>query len=498
MDYQSWVNRAREFLGTLGNLPGEVGVSCSIEPSARQKTQPDKFTWLSAGHCELPEPIRLFLLDGSLRCNFGFNWTPPPHQQAMLQGLLVGCRSLSCGGDLCESARYFNYANRGFFLNDFPALMEQAQATLQNLFPGFPHQDPASIVASMLTTAGIEEGAHERQQGRLVLSNLESGGRLLLLLDEVEGAGNVVIAFPGEPDCVLSDTFDQFLQDWETACYPALELTSLRPWRDPHTGRLAPDPQKSNELRRMLRAAAARTPHEVVPAGHADRKWLARAEQFVRPASRLPDEWGFSVTIEPPLSEHDADELAKTLPLGLPAPLREFYTQVTSGCECTYHWTPTEANLRLLKDVFPHQYSVYGGVRIISASRLLDAHGMHSWWQDVAGREDLRSQWEIWRQCVPFISVGNGDFVALHVTNDPLQLPVVYLCHDDPDLCVLPLSDSFNQFLSDWESLFYIGPEIWLLNPFMARKGNGPLNLKLKSVARLRKLFAELNWPVIN
>jgi hypothetical protein len=198
------------------------------------------------------------------------------------------------------------------------------------------------------------------------------------------------------------------------------------------------------------------------------RSWMHRAESFVRQLNYLPGEWGISVSIEPPITSDEADRLAATLPLGLPAPLRMLYLEGAAKFKCRYHWTPREDMLRRTGRIFPHQRSFYGGPSFIPWSELPDVHGIHSWWDgwDDPSTEDQRKAREIWRQTVPFIAVGNGDAVGLHVTGESDIYPVVYLCHDDEECPVTPLSPSFDQFLTEWEKICYVGPEIWLLDSF--------------------------------
>ena len=46
-----------------------------------------------------------------------------------------------------------------------------------------------------------------------------------------------------------------------------------------------------------------------------------------------------------------------------------------------------------------------------------------------------------------------------------------------------------------WQQLYYVGPEIWMLSPFMECQDDhcGPINLALPNVTAWRKLVAHLN-----
>lgn len=219
--------------------------------------------------------------------------------------------------------------------------------------------------------------------------------------------------------------------------------------------------------------------------------WIRRAESFVRRLNYLPGQWGISVAIEDPITTSQADELDKELPFGLPAPLRELYTEGAGRCKCNYRWKPNEEHLHLVRDVFEHELSFNGGPEFLPWTELLEAHGMHDWW---GGYDDSPPGIEaaalnVWRHSVPFISVGNGDHVALHVTDDARSMPVVYLCHDDSDNPVTRISSSFDQFLSDWEKLCYVGPEIWLLSTFLSDGAQGELNVEQEKSRKWREVM---------
>lgn len=219
--------------------------------------------------------------------------------------------------------------------------------------------------------------------------------------------------------------------------------------------------------------------------------WIRRAEAFVRQLNYLPGRWGISLSIGPPISEAEADQLHQTLPFGLPAALRRFYTQGTGKCSFRYTWEPDKKVLLQLQEVFPHQMSYYGGAEFIPCSELLDAHGIHTWWDGSPDdfKEAKAAALRMWRNTIPFIYIANGDCVALHINENAEQLPVVYLCHDDEEKPVRLLSPSLDKFLADWELLCYLGPEIWLLYVFLDDSGEGPLNVEQGKVRRWRDII---------
>jgi hypothetical protein len=229
-------------------------------------------------------------------------------------------------------------------------------------------------------------------------------------------------------------------------------------------------------------------------------RWLSRAEAFVRGLDYLPGKWGVSIAVEPPLTASAADELGRTLPLGLPSPLYNLYTTGSASYRCTYHWSPDKAYLPLVEQVFPHQYSLYGGARFISAAELPDRQAsVRSWateW-DAPADAPPRPGWELWHQAIPFLAVGNGDYLALQVSNGTDKQPVLYLSHDagggDDERTAFEISPSLEQFLADWETLCYVGPEIWLLGEFLANEGKGLLQVNQPKTNLWREVMLRSN-----
>ena len=61
--------------------------------------------------------------------------------------------------------------------------------------------------------------------------------------------------------------------------------------------------------------------------------WIERAKKFVGELN-FPNHSGIEIDIHPSLSSDDAVALDKSLPLGLPTPLRDFYTTGSASLSC--------------------------------------------------------------------------------------------------------------------------------------------------------------------
>jgi hypothetical protein len=229
--------------------------------------------------------------------------------------------------------------------------------------------------------------------------------------------------------------------------------------------------------------------------------WLARAEQFVRAAAHLPGEWSVDISVKPPLDAAACDQLAESLPLGLPTALRDLYATASAEARICYWWSPPKRELAAIGKIFPHQRSFYGGPKFCAAVDLKDLH------EDIAGFAEIFEEQgghataaiDVVRSAVPFIAVGNGDYVALHVTEGSPDFGVFYVSHDtDPRECspLISISGSIEQFLNDWERVGYIGPEAWLLQSFMTDPPSDKLDVDGPMARRWRMLLRGYGLPI--
>ncbi len=77
-----------------------------------------------------------------------------------------------------------------------------------------------------------------------------------------------------------------------------------------------------------------------------------------------------------------------------------------------------------------------------------------------------------------------GSYLGVRATGkaDP---PVIYLAHDDESR---EIASSFTAFLTAWERLGYLGPEIWMLEPFL-HPATGHLDADSESAQTFRRAF---------
>ena len=212
--------------------------------------------------------------------------------------------------------------------------------------------------------------------------------------------------------------------------------------------------------------------------------WVHRAQSFIaNTGNHLEGEWETDSKVAPPMREQEIVNLEQALSYALPPGLRAFFKYGSRCCNCRYVWTPAGAFVEPMHSLFPNQGGyIYGGARFCDA---LDIREMLEECRVLAeGFQEAPEQAAFWLNALPFAWIRNGDMLALDM-RQPLDPPVSYLAHDDDSQVVAP---SFDAFLQAWESLCYIGPEIWLLDEFLDAE-TGLMDSKADNAQKLRDLF---------
>jgi hypothetical protein len=102
-------------------------------------------------------------------------------------------------------------------------------------------------------------------------------------------------------------------------------------------------------------------------------------------------------------------------------------------------------------------------------------------WVSGIGMEEER---DFWLGSLPLMRLDNDDYLALALGEGSLS-EVRYLSHEAPGDV---LADSLSQFLEAWEQLGYLGPEIWMLEPFQ-KPETGRLDAGCRRAIALKNLF---------
>src|ERR1051326_897819 len=98
-------------------------------------------------------------------------------------------------------------------------------------------------------------------------------------------------------------------------------------------------------------------------------EWVETAKQFVKGLKRLPGEVEAQVKVIPPLSKTAVDKLEAKLPRPVPAPVRAFLENGSGGVHFSYRWSPSGAQLEVVRAVLDGQRSVWGRGELCKASQ---------------------------------------------------------------------------------------------------------------------------------
>lgn len=216
--------------------------------------------------------------------------------------------------------------------------------------------------------------------------------------------------------------------------------------------------------------------------------WISTAKTFVSSLADLPGEVSVDASVTPPMTRHEADTLARSCPMGLPPVLIDFLTLGSGRCDCRYWWEPPSRPWPQLKEIFTYENFIYGGPAFCHPEMLAGLQETRlDWAENFEGDDDesVRDR-ELWTRSTPFAHIANGDLLALDTQASDLDPPVVYLSHEGGSSVISP---SFTGFLRHWETMSYIGPEIWLLS-YWLDNDSGFIDSNHPKSALLRRLLA--------
>jgi len=225
-------------------------------------------------------------------------------------------------------------------------------------------------------------------------------------------------------------------------------------------------------------------------------EWVATCKRFVEGVESWPvahDLGPNRCEIKTPLSEDEAREIESLMGRPLPAELREFYRTGSGGIACHWYWNPPDEYQEEVCNLFMED-DVFGGPSVINA---WDQVEHHNWAGDLLG-DWLRygnpsaAEREVAKSLFPVVEIQNGDELLLHVPESGRGGKVY--CFDHETHALIEISPTFEKFLRDWEHLYYVGPEGWMLTPFMEFENGGycRLNMSLPNVAKWRNLVSRL------
>jgi hypothetical protein len=166
----------------------------------------------------------------------------------------------------------------------------------------------------------------------------------------------------------------------------------------------------------------------------------------------------------PPAGEQRVQRVEERLGLTLPACLRELFVSYTAGMAFSWH-------LELAPDDnLPFDSPVFGGCELA-----------------LSGISKLQERWDtkVGRDLLRVMSIRNGDVIGLRMRRNSAGPAAVEYFDHETDRRIF-LADDFVDFLNRWTRLATVGPEIWLLEPFLGEAG---LDVTGEPARELRRWF---------
>lgn len=202
------------------------------------------------------------------------------------------------------------------------------------------------------------------------------------------------------------------------------------------------------------------------------KNWVHRAILFIEELQKLKpffDEIDIVSSFQSPLTEAEIVEIKSKSEKYIPLELINFWTTGSANLSCHYYLSkPKTERLSQINEMFGLQNCIYGGASFMIANKLPEKLLDLKEWAEETWIVEYPNEQKFWLNSVPFFEMRNGDYLALDIAEEKDNPPVIYLSHDDESSVI---SESFTDFLTNWESLCYIGPEGWLLDIFQNEKG---------------------------
>lgn len=216
--------------------------------------------------------------------------------------------------------------------------------------------------------------------------------------------------------------------------------------------------------------------------------WIERAVSFInnlaKPSPYFNDVRS-EVLVQPPLIESELIEITSKIDKQIPQELANFWLNGSRHCDCTYFCEDAKSEIvSQIETIFGSSQEIYGGASLIDAADLPQHLLNCKDWAEETWVAEYPQDKGFWLNSVPFAEMNNGDYLALNIMEAKDNPPVIYLSHDDESSMI---ASSFTDFLTHWEQLCYVGPEIWMLQNF--RDENGFINLDSGKAKDLRKML---------
>lgn len=217
--------------------------------------------------------------------------------------------------------------------------------------------------------------------------------------------------------------------------------------------------------------------------------WTERLAGFARALERRPDvQIVAGLQLGEKADAKAASDCEHALGVALPRELGRFFHDAGRTVRFRYRWQLAEGEARLATCGLSDLDCLWGGPALELGqlpALWAEMRGTleHSW---VAGMEEER---EFRLGSLPLMRLDNGDCLAMALGDGPDNGEVRYLPHDGAGEV---LADSLGEFLEAWERLGYVGPEIWVLEPFRSPE-TGRLDASCAKAMALREIIESVS-----
>lgn len=226
-------------------------------------------------------------------------------------------------------------------------------------------------------------------------------------------------------------------------------------------------------------------------------KWVRRAEQFVlglpefaglAPLAEDSEVMEIEVEIAPPVWKKAVRELEEEMDFQFPERLKRFLTEGSGNCYFHYYWPEPEREKSKIPSVLLG--GAHGSARLCDVEEMPELQELFHWAaNDCDWVSENKKESRIWMNAIPIVNLENGEYLALDLTKDKDDPPVIYLGDTDGHKII---SANFDEFLRHWEGICYLGPRLSVIDEFFDRKKR--LNANSKKAAKVREFFGVTDW----
>ena len=216
--------------------------------------------------------------------------------------------------------------------------------------------------------------------------------------------------------------------------------------------------------------------------------WADRLARWAASMSRKPGvtiQWAYERGGAAAAGE--VERIGEELGEPLPDELAKFFGEAGRRVCFRYRWEADECRKGLGGCGLSDAESLWGGLDVsleaLPGLRREVKELMRDKYVEGIGMEEER---DFWMESLPLMRLENGDYLAVG-TGDGSRGEIRYLSHDSAGEV---LADSLLEWLQEWERLGYVGPEIWMLEPFIDPQtarldAGGPKALKLQELLKV-------------